>query len=347
MRPAYEQPFWTKSGWDPQIWSISAAGRTPGAKCEQPARIWNTLVVEERGDRGVEALAAAQNDVVHSLQLAAIGMSRSAIRHRVDRGSLRPLLPGVFLVGHPRPKGRAAETAALLYVGEDAALSHASAAILWGIRPAAPGDVIMTVVGRKVRLRKGVHIHRVAALDLRHVRLRHGLPLTAPARTLIDLAAGGDDLDAALNEARVQGLVDDAALDAALQRAPGRTGTARLRALLNAETGPALTRSELERRLRDLIRAGGLPWPQFNVMVRGYLVDAIWPEARVIVETDGYAVHGHRSAFERDRRRDLTLAAAGYLVIRVSWRQLLREPMAVLARLAESLALAHERAHAG
>lgn len=292
-------------------------------------------------------MAAAQNGVVHRDQLGAVGLDRSAIRRRVARGSLHPLLPGVFAVGPPLPARLSAETAALLYAGDGAALSHATAAWLWGLVRVEPEDVALTAAGRKVRQRPGVRVHQVAALDIRDVRLRHGLPVTAPARTLIDLAAGPHDVDAALNEARVQGLLDDAALHAALERAPGRTGTARLRALLGAEIGPALTRSELERRLRNLIRSAGLPWPRFNVMVHGHLVDAVWPELRVVLETDGYRVHGHRSAFERDRKRDLTLAAAGYLVIRVSWRQLCAEPMAVLARLAESLALARERTRAG
>ena len=121
----------------------------------------------------------------------------------------------------------------------------------------------------------------------------------------------------------------------ALDRAPGRSGTATLRALLNDE--PTLTRSEAERRLRRLIRDAGLPPPESNVRLLGFEVDFVWRAARLVVEVDGHAFHAHRAAFERDRERDQALVAAGFRVIRVTWRQLEREPLAVMARIAQAL----------
>ncbi len=163
------------------------------------------------------------------------------------------------------------------------------------------------------------------------------LPVTAPARTLLDLAGVSPlhDLERALAEARVQRLVTDRALREALDRAPGRSGTATLRALLEAE--PTLTRSEAERRLRRLILDGGLPPPETNVRLLGFEVDLVWRGAKLVVEVDGHAFHAHRAAFERDRKRDQALVAAGFRVIRVTWRQLEREPLAVLARIAQAL----------
>jgi very-short-patch-repair endonuclease len=120
-----------------------------------------------------------------------------------------------------------------------------------------------------------------------------------------------------------------------LDRAPGRSGTATLRALLEDE--PTFTRSEAERRLRRLILDGGLPPPETNVRLLGFEVDFVWPGAKLVVEVDGHAFHAHRAAFERDRERDQALVAAGYRVIRVTWRQLEREPLAVLARIAQAL----------
>ncbi|HZE05157.1 MAG TPA: DUF559 domain-containing protein, partial [Solirubrobacteraceae bacterium] len=78
--------------------------------------------------------------------------------------------------------------------------------------------------------------------------------------------------------------------------------------------------------------------PVFNVWLHGHLVDALWLEAKLVVEVDGYRVHGHRAAFERDRRRDQRLAAEGYVIVRITWRQLRDEPLAVVARLAQALA---------
>jgi very-short-patch-repair endonuclease len=88
------------------------------------------------------------------------------------------------------------------------------------------------------------------------------------------------------------------------------------------------------------VQRAGLPTPRTNARVAGYEVDFVWPAQRVIVEIDGYRFHGHRSAFERDRRKGLALAGAGYTVIRISWRQLVHDPLLVAAELARALAMA-------
>ena len=197
----------------------------------------------------------------------------------------------------------------------------------------------MTVIGRDIVPRTGLRTYRVPAVDSRDVRLRHGLPVTAPARTLIDRAAQTppDQLDRELNEARVLKLVTDAEIKAAIDRCPGRKGVGALRALIAAQRGPSLTRSEAELRLKHLIAQAQLPWPTFNVYVHHKQVDLLWPDLHLIVEVDGYTTHGHRNAFETDRRRDQQLVAQGYTVLRVTWRQLVNEPMAVLANLAQAI----------
>ena len=70
----------------------------------------------------------------------------------------------------------------------------------------------------------------------------------------------------------------------------------------------------------------------------GHVVDFLWRAERLIVEVDEYQFHGHRAAFERDRRRDQALRAAGYVVIRLTWRALQEEPFGVVADLARALA---------
>ena len=284
-------------------------------------------------------LAEAQHGFVHRSQILALGISPGSIRHRRDRGRLHEVFPAVFAVGHTAPTPLGPPTAALRYANDDAALSHAMAASLWGMITSSPPEVTLTVM-RRLRSRPGLRVHQVPALDPRDVRLCHGLPVTAPARTLIDLAADASTptLAQALNEARVLGLVTDAELHEALKRAPGRTGTQRLRAVLADEQGPVLTRSEGERKLRRLIARAELPMPVFNIWLHGHLVDALWTEAKVVVEVDGYRVHGPRAAFEHDRRRDQRLAAEGFLVLRITWRQLEEEPLAVVGRLAQALA---------
>jgi very-short-patch-repair endonuclease len=245
----------------------------------------------------------------------------------------------VLAVGHGALEPLAAETAALLYAGDDTVLSHGTAAALWGLT-AAPPLVAITVIRRHIRPHEQLRVHRVQTLDARDVRIHQGFPVTAPARTIIDLtgSSGADAGHRALNEARVRKLVSDQELEAAIARCPGRKGTALVRRLLTTEHGRGFTRHEAERRLRALVADAQLPPPELNRRLLGYEVDALWRSARIVVEVDGFAAHGQRTAFERDRRKDQVLAAAGYQVIRVTWRQIEDEPLAVVARIAQAMA---------
>jgi very-short-patch-repair endonuclease len=100
----------------------------------------------------------------------------------------------------------------------------------------------------------------------------------------------------------------------------------------------ALTRSEAERRALDLIRAARLPEPEVNARVGPWELDLLWRKDRVVVEIDGYAFHSSRRSFERDRRKDRDLQAAGYRVLRFTWRELTEEPEAVVAAITRALA---------
>ena len=73
--------------------------------------------------------------------------------------------------------------------------------------------------------------------------------------------------------------------------------------------------------------------PAVNVQLGRFEVDLLWREHRLVVELDGYASHGTRAAFERDRSRDAELAAAGLRIVRFTWRQVARDPAAVAARM--------------
>jgi very-short-patch-repair endonuclease len=298
--------------------------------------------VDETGEPGLGVLATAQRGVAHRSQLRALEFSSGSIAHRVHVGRLHRYLPAVFAVGHRALPVGGPEVAALLHAGDHAVLSHRTAAALWGFgqRPAQRLEV--TVIGRHLRELPRLRAYRVSALDLRDVRMLRRLPVTAPARTMIDFAAEAsvDELIAALAEARVRRLVTDAELEAAMRRAPLRTGVAKLRSVLADEVGLGRqrTRNDAERRLLALIAQAGLPPPIANARVLGMEVDLLWPTERVVVEFDGWAAHGHPTAFERDHRRGQLLSAAGYKVFRVTWRQLVEEPVAVAVRLAQTLA---------
>jgi very-short-patch-repair endonuclease len=263
-------------------------------------------------DRAIVALAVRQHGVVTTAQLLNAGVGRRAIARRAAAGWLTPRFRGVYQVGPVEAKyGR--EMAAVLACGEGAALSHASAAAIWGF--GRRDDVVHVSVTRDVRSRAGLRVHRTASLD---AVVHNGLPLTTPARTLADLARKltSDELERAQERAAMLGLV-----------------------LPDGDPYPEFTRSEAERRLKALCKAARLPPPKTNARVAGYEVDAFWPAQRLVVEIDGWRYHGTRQAFERDRSKDAALTTAGYRVVRITWRRLTTEAYAVSAQLGALLAL--------
>jgi very-short-patch-repair endonuclease len=257
-------------------------------------------------------------------------------------GRLRRLHRGVYGTGPVTPRYQR-EAAALFACGDEAVLSYHTASALWGLTPAPPRNAPVDVTStRHVRgPRQGVRFHRVCRLDRDEIDHRHGLPVTTPARTLLDIGCCIDsvELERALARAERSRVVMRDDVEAVLARYPRRRGAMALRVVLRAPGGPTLTRSEAEARFLRLIRRGAVASPKGNVMVEGVEVDFAWRTERLVVEIDGYAHHADRAAFERDRRRDGVLTAAGFRVIRFTWRQLDREPEAVLVRLAQALAL--------
>jgi hypothetical protein len=309
-----------------------------GGRSVQPVRIFHALQVRGTGERALAEVAAVQSGRLHRDQLIAAGFSRWQISNMVRRVRLLPIYPRVYALGHAAAAPLADEVAAMLYVGHDAAISHRTAASIWGFAPRGD-EVDVTLMGRDSRRCGPIVTYRVPQLDSRDVRLRQGLPVTAPARTLIDLAATATvpGLGSAAAEARAKRLVTDPDFDAALQRAPLRTGTRAFKALRATPAGRLLTRSRLERDLIALLTAAGLPLPLTNVRVNGHEVDGYWPDHKLVLEVDSWLYHGSREAFGRDRKRDQDQLGHRVRVIRVTDEQLLDEPLHVAARIAEAL----------
>jgi very-short-patch-repair endonuclease len=289
----------------------------------------------------IARIARAQHGAITARQLHAVGLTASAIRSRVTRGRLIRVFHGVYATADPRLLPLVHHAGALLALGTGAVISHRSAAALWRVAQPEPRIVEVTLIGRDSRRTSGIRIHRTRRLDARDTVKRAGLPVTSFARTLIDFApqATAGELEHAFAEGRAKRLISDHGLQASLGRAhPNHPGAAIIRELLSGKREGGYERSRAERLMRRHVRAADLPLPLVNVMLHGHLVDFLWPEAKLIVEVDGYGSHGHRLAFEADRRRDQVHAAAGYLVIRITWRQLTQEPLAVIARIAQALA---------
>jgi very-short-patch-repair endonuclease len=204
----------------------------------------------------------------------------------------------------------------VLACGESAVLSHRSAAELWGLLPAGDGPVhvcVPTSAGR--RQRPGLRLHRAPALTSDATTRRKSIAVTTPARTLRDLP-------------RV-------APPAVVRRA---TRQAEFLGLDLGAIETDRTRSDLERAFLRLCRHHRLPPPEVNVRIGPFTVDFLWRPHKLVVETDGYAAHRGRQAFEDDRARELYLHARGFRVRRFTDNQLLGHPGAVAGAVRAELA---------
>ena len=277
---------------------------------------------------------AEQHGVITREQLLQHGLSRRAVEHRLATGRLYPIGRGVYAVGRPDlpPNGRL--LAAVLSCGQDAVISHESAAALWRVRPAGLGAVDVIVSPDVRRRRPGVRLHRLH-LDPDDRAKRDRVPTTTIQRTLLDLATavGPKPLEAAINEADKLDLIDPETLRSALDRYTGRPGVAALRKILDRQTF-ALTDSELERRFLPIARRAGLPLPQTGQQLNGFKVDFYWPGLGLVVETDGLRYHRTAAQQARDRLRDQAHCAAGLTPLRFAYAQVRHEPRYVQATLA-------------
>lgn len=307
---------------DPRSASAGKSPRSRGAKATHAIR----------------ELAERQHGVVAYRDLLALGMGRGLIQARLENGWLVPLHRGVFALGHRRIGPRGEWMAAVLACGEDAVLSHASAAQLWGLRASrGPIEVTRTAGHRRPR---GVRLHQTRSLPPEDRQVEAGIPVTSIERMVLDMAARLDDrqLEHLLVEADRDHRLRWSELGRVIEGGRGKKGTRRLRRVA-ALVSPmaAETLSSLEVDFLILCRDAGLPQPQVNSLVKGRVVDFCWPAARVIVETDGYKFHKGRPAFEHDHESTVALEASGYRVHRATYRMLRRNPGAFLALVRESL----------
>src|SRR5690242_4326047 len=200
-------------------------------------------------------VAGRQENVITRAQLFELGVGARVIERRLERGRWQRLHNGVYLIGPAPPTLSARARAAAFACGDGAVVSHCTAAQLWDLLNAGASDVHVTVCGRNPGPRRGIRTHRVRRLPEEEVTIRHGIPLTTPARTICDLAATEPlrDVEAAIAEARIHRLATDRQIRAVINNTPTRPGAPIIRSLLEQEDDSGYTRSKAERLLRDLI----------------------------------------------------------------------------------------------
>ena len=285
-------------------------------------------------------VATSQGGPISREQLLELGVAPGAIKSWLRSGRLHSYYRGVYLLGHEALTLKGRMMAAVLAYGPEAVLSHRSAAMWREILQSARAKIDVTVPGRTRRAQHGIDLHLVRSLDPRDVTVHEGVPITTIPRTLLDLAEvlPRRRLKAAIETADRRGWFDGTAVQELLARSPGRHGLKPLQSLLVDFEYDSLSRSELEALFFDFCAESGIPLPTMNVPILGYTVDAHWPGTNVIVELDSRAFHLNAKAFEEDRKRDTQLVLAGYRVVRITHRQLTREPGAVARLLTQLLA---------
>jgi very-short-patch-repair endonuclease len=284
---------------------------------------------------------AAQHGLVTRAQLLTAGVPDHVIERRVRARRLRTVRRGVYQAG-PIVGPRAREMAAVLACGCECRVSHCSAAGLWELRggDSSNDSTEVTVHRRRRRRMEGIRVHRVNDLAPDEVTVLDGIPVTTPARTLLDLGecVSMREMEQAVARGERSGLVTRAELRAMVERHPRHRGARALRRILADDEPAALTRSEAEEAMLALVRKAGLPPPQVNARLFRYEVDFLWREQRLIVEVDGMAFHSSPRAIVEDRRRDAELTAAGFRVLRFTWQDITQRREATLVRLAQALA---------
>jgi hypothetical protein len=270
----------------------------------------------------IAVLASRAHGVVCRSELLEAGVTRSEIYQRLRSGALTAVFRGVYRVGHTAPSLEARYLAAVRACGAGAVLSGRAAARLLGLlKGPAPEPQVTTRSERRVA---GIATRRCRSLHSTETTLWRGIPVTIPARTLVDLAAvlNADALARACHEAGVRHHTTPKQVEALLARRPNTRGAAKLRAVLRGDVKVAL--SKLEAVFLERLRGAACRWPN----------------QRLTVELDSYRYHNSRHAWEHDRRREREAHARGDQLRRYTYSDVLENPRPMLAELSELLSRA-------
>lgn len=273
-------------------------------------------------------LAASSHGILLAGELSASGVTRPAARGLLRRGWLVMVRRGAYLVGGGPPTEWHHLVAAYRLAGSDAVVSHWPAARMYRLavapRPVGPE---LTIVGSPHRRLEGVHVHRVERIQPAQIAIVRGIRVTAPVRTLIDLAPalGADALERVVDEGLIARRWELEELSVALAEAPRRAGVGTLRSVVSRRVGspaaPGRYDSPLELRVAKALVSCGPFETQHQVVVAGqvFVIDIAWPELLVAVECEGWEVRARSlSKFDHERRKFNLLAAHGWTVLHVT-----------------------------
>ena len=288
--------------------------------------------------------ASAHHGVYRAADAERLGLTRWQVTRRVEQGRATRRGKGIYVVtGAPQSKQQDLLVAVWRTGGVG---SHRSAAHLLGMWELEPGEPEVTVPFGAAHEFDRTIVHRSRDLARSRTVLISGIPVTNPTRTLVDIGQviAPADLEAMVHLALHRRLthIDRLIAEYFSISRHGRQGAGPIGELLRTidpSMGPA--ESKLELVLLDILDEQGLPPPvrQHVVHVDGeeFRLDVAYPAAMLFIEGDGFGVHGTRTAFEDDRRRQNLLVLAGWSPLRFTWRQLRQDPATVGAHVRRAL----------
>jgi very-short-patch-repair endonuclease len=286
----------------------------------------------------VVALARSQHWVVSLAGLLARGITYETIKHAVASGRLHRVHDGVFAVGRPDLTREGRWMAAVLAVGDEAAVSHRPAGLLWQLLTRADERPHVTIQGATHRTGPpGVVVHRALELEVDR-RLR--IPVTSLIQTITDLAGdlGQPQLKAVIREGLRRHPLDLGALRTHVEHPRTDHRRARVRKVLDLWVPNVhLAQSEFEARFYELVAAAGLDLPELQRPFGPYRSDFVWEDCELVVETDGRD-HDTPAARQEDAARDRALFAAGYVVLRYRWADVVNRPALVRREVRDAIA---------
>jgi hypothetical protein len=294
-------------------------------------------------------LAQFQRGVLSRKQALSGGLTKDALRSRVQLGRWQRLHAGVYAVFSGEPGRQAALWAAVLRAGDGAILSYHTAAELFGLIDEPSTVTHVTIPGyRRVSRIPGLAVHRATGAD----RARHPAltpPRTRIEETVLDLAQRSATPEASygwVTHALGRGLTTQLRLADALGLRARTRWRAELTEILTADWHGI--HSALEHRyVRDVERPHGLPRGTRQARVRrgsrSEYRDVLYDAYRIAVELDGRAAHPTDARWQ-DIRRDNAAAADGVLTLRYGWIDVSRNPCSVASQVARAL---RQRGYAG
>jgi hypothetical protein len=297
-------------------------------------------------DARLALVAARQAGAFSYPQAIDVGFPASTILRRLRSGAWNRYHPGVYSVAGT-PRSRVLDLwVAVLAVGADAVLSHESAALLHGAERLPLEPITLNVRHGSHHRIPGLFVHQIDDLTDRHRTQWRGLPVSTPARTVVDLGATcaqaivGRIADDLVRSGRTTYAAISSVL-ASLTR-PGKPGLVSVANVLEERgDGYVPSASVLEDALFAALAAGGLPAPERQVPLPGRgairgLVDGAYRDARMVLEADGRRWHARVEAARRDRERDAQVVRAGWVPLRFVHEQIVGDPGEVCAVVEET-----------